>query len=60
MTKLQEFSYRKMFKLSKEDMMNEPMEDVTINFRINQLLNRKQESENAMMEERAKNSSPKK
>ena len=49
-----------MFKLSKEDMANEPMEDVTINFRINQLLNRKAESENAMMEERAKNSSSKK
>lgn len=45
-----------MFHLSKEDMLNEPMEDVVINFKLNQLVNRKQESENAIMEERAKGS----
>lgn len=48
-----------MFGLSKEEMANEPMEDVTINFKLNQLVNRKQESENAMMEERAKGNSKK-
>lgn len=58
--KYQEFSYRKMFGLSKREMMEEPMEDVVINFKLNQLVNRKQESENAMMEERAKNNSPQK
>lgn len=48
-----------MFGLSKAEMAEEPMEDVTINFKINQLIGKKQESENAMMEERAKNNSPK-
>ena len=58
MSKYQEFAYRKMFKLSKRDMMEEPMEDVTINLKLNQLVGQKQESENAIMEERAKNDAP--
>lgn len=57
MSRYKEFAYRKMFHLSKEDMMNEPIEDVEINLKLNYLLSRKQEQDNAMMEERAKHGS---
>lgn len=57
--KVQEFSYRKLFHLSKKDMLDEPMEDVTINLKIQQFIHKKQETENAIMEKKAKMSSSK-
>lgn len=40
-------------------MMEEPMEDVEINLKIRQLIYRKQETENAIMEKKAKMSQQK-
>lgn len=59
MSRYEEFAYRQMFHLSKEEMANEPMEDVIINFKINEFVNRKQEMDHAIMEERAKQNAPK-
>jgi hypothetical protein len=41
MSKLEEFSYRKIFHLSKRQMAEEPLEDVVINLKLAQLTNRK-------------------
>ncbi len=56
MSRYEQFAYRKMFNLSKEAMMNEPIEDIAINLKLNHLVNRKQEMESDMMEEKAKRS----
>lgn len=54
MSRYEEFAYRKMFHLSKEDMLNEPIEDIAINLKLNHLVNRKQEMDSDMIEEKAK------
>lgn len=54
----QEFAYRRMFGLSKREMMEEPMEDVVTNFKLQQLLSKKEDAERAIMEEKAKRNRP--
>jgi len=55
----QEFAYRRMFGLSKREMMEEPMEDVVTNFKLQQLLSKKEDAERVIMEEKAKRNRPK-
>ncbi len=50
----QEFAYRRLFGLSKREMMEEPMEDVIVNFKLQELLSKKEEGDRAIMEEKAK------
>lgn len=59
MDRLKEFWYRREFHLTKEQMLKEPLEDIAINFKIIDLINRKQELENKQAERRAKTSAQK-
>lgn len=54
MLKLQEFTYRRLMHLNKEEMAKEPLEDITINLKIHQLQARKQQADHAIMEEKMK------
>lgn len=54
----QEYAYRRIFGLSKREMMEEPMEDVVTNFKLQQLLSKKDEADRGIMEEKAKRNRP--
>lgn len=54
MTCVQEYHYRKLFGLSKKEMQEEPLDDVTINFKIAHFLSKKQEADHAIVEEKVK------
>lgn len=56
---LQEFWYRREFHLTKEQMAEEPLEDIAINSKIIYLINIKQEQESKIAEQRAKSSAQK-
>lgn len=49
----QEFAYRRMFGLSKREMAEEPMEDVMTNFKIQELISKKERAERAIVERKA-------
>ena len=55
----QEYAYRKMFGLSKREMAEEPMEDVMVNFKLEELLAKKQRADRAIVEEKVRRSSAK-
>jgi len=54
MSRVQEYHYRKLFGLSKVEMLAEPMDDVEINFKIAHFLSKKQEADHAIVEEKVK------
>lgn len=49
---IEEYHYRKVFGLSKAEMAEEPLEDVAINFKIIDLLAKKEKRENAIMKQK--------
>jgi len=55
MTQLEQYIYRTHFHLSKEQMMQEPLEDIEVNMAIMRLQNKKQKYDNKVMEAKAKN-----
>jgi len=53
--RISEFKYRKMFGLSKADMLNEPLEDYLINKIIQKKVDQKEEFETKKTESQIKN-----
>lgn len=50
----QEYAYRRIFGLSKREMAEEPMEDVTINLKLHELVSKNAEANRAIVEEKAR------
>ena len=50
----QEYEYRRIFHLSKREMAEEPIEDVAINFKIQEFISKKEHRERVIMEQKAK------
>lgn len=51
---VQEYQYRTLFNLSKQEMMDEPMDDVTVNLEIARLIAKKERGNQSLLEQKAK------
>lgn len=54
MLKYQEFAYRKYFHLSKKQMDEEPIDDFAANLELMRLIEKKSESDQALLEEKSR------